>query len=101
MSERTVADTIAQQIGGYNRVKAMIGVTSFVYSDDSLSFRFKAKGLKKINAVYIRLTPMDVYDVEFIKCQKFERIVVEKLEGIYCDQLKEIIEAKTGLRLSL
>ena len=100
MSDRLVADAIAEQIGGYNRVKVMIGVTGFVFSDNTLSFRFKARAKKKINAILITLTPMDTYDVEFIKCQKFERIVVEKVEGIYCDQLKPIIEEITGLSLS-
>lgn len=100
MSDRTVADTIAQQLGGYNRVKVMIGVKSFIYSDNTLSMRFTAKAKAKINAILITLTPMDVYEVEFIRCWGTQRMVVEKCEGVYCDNLKWLIEEKTGLSLS-
>lgn len=53
-----VANTIAQQLGhSTGRMVAMIGACNFVGSEDSLSFRFKARARNGANACRVTLTP--------------------------------------------
>jgi len=39
MSNRLVADTIAEQLGGYGKLEAMINAKNFSYGDNSLTFK--------------------------------------------------------------
>jgi hypothetical protein len=123
MSEYTqqVASTILSQLGGASRLSAMIGANSFASGDfaregesptPGLSFRIKARALKGIKAVVIKLNGHDLYDVEFgkiittkdpdtgfmINC---EYKVVDEHNDIDAENLKEVIERSTGLYLSL
>lgn len=98
-----VTKTIAQQLGGTNRLSAMIGAYNFVGSEKEnfLAFKFKAKSPAGINYIKIKLTSMDLYDIEFGKIRSVEYKVVDEIKGVYAEDLKEIIEDKTKLRLSL
>jgi len=97
----TVANEIIRQLGGYGKLKSMIGANNFVYDEKSVSFDFK--GCKKINKIKIELTPLDLYDLTFFKWmpRKCELVEVEKFDGCYNDNIKELIEEETGLYLSL
>jgi len=110
-----IANTILQQMGGYGKLKAMIGIYNLLAIDDGLRFDFK--GSKKVNRVTIELTPDDLYNVSFYKIPGFPKkvhnidkyfekldqcnIPITKFDGIYCDQLIDIFEATTGLYLHL
>ncbi len=100
MTDLTIANTILSQLGG-RRVAAMIGVSTFVGSDDALSFRFKAKALKGINHVEIKLDPSDTYTVTFRKIRGTDVKEIAKISDVYCDTLRGVIESTTGLYLSL
>lgn len=90
-----VAETILAQLGG-NRFKVMTGACSFSSGKDCLTFRLKTNP-KRINAVRITLTPLDLYKMEFIKIKKFEVVVDKEVDGVYCDQLQEVFTNHTGL----
>ena len=98
-----VTKTIIQQLGGTNRLKVMIGAYNFVGSskEDFLTFRFKAKAKNGANYIKIKLTSMDLYDIEFGKIYADKYTIIKKEEGLYADMLKRIIEDETKLRLSL
>lgn len=98
---KQVAETIVQQLGGMGKLRAMVGAKDFAYSDDSLTFAFK--GYRKANVVSIKLTPMDLYEVIFIKysSKTFETKQVAEFGYVYGDQLKGVFESTTGLYLSL
>jgi hypothetical protein len=101
-----VAQTILQQIGGAGRLSAMIGARNFVAAPDALSFTFAARGRDGIRGVRVILTPADLYDVEFIRVGRptatyIGRHVLETVEGVYAEDLRRVIEDRTGLALSL
>lgn len=100
---KQVAETILAQLGG-NRFKAMTGASSFSYGvhngNHSLSFRV-GKNPKKVFGVRISLTPLDVYEMEFLTMKKFEVICQAKCEHVYNDQLQEVFTQHTGLYTSL
>lgn len=102
MSDLTVAKTILAQLGA-NMFKAMTGAKNFIGSDDGLSFQFPNR--KGANRCSVKLTSMDLYDVEFarIRCRKGipERKVMATHNGIYADQLRSIFTSETGLYTSL
>lgn len=100
-TDMTVANTIAQQMGGTGRLSVMVGAKHFAGSENSLQFHFK--GCRKANIVKVELSPLDTYTVTFYKYNKrtLECPVIKETEGVYCDMLKEIFENFTGLYLSL
>lgn len=94
-----VAETILSQIGGARRLSLMVGDKHFLGGENSLGFQFK--GCRKANVCKITLNAMDTYDMEFTKVVKWNINGYTKIEGVYCDQLKEVFERTTGLYLSL
>ena len=59
MTDPTIAKTIIEQMGGAGKIRAMVGVKTFVVSEDGVSFQFK--GSRKMNCVKITLDPSDTY----------------------------------------
>lgn len=108
---RQIADTIARQLGGYGPMKAMLGVTDFVYAgsnesqEGSLTVIFKAKGClvnnKQPNRFTVSLSLDDIYTVTFGRLHGLKYTELQTTEGVYCDQLQTLIEGTLGLRTSL
>ena len=107
------ADIILQQLGGRNRLQAMIGARD-IYSDDnglSLVFKFMQGAKNKANYLKITLADSDTYTVKFVRITRKKDPTfgvympvaedVSEFELIYCDQLIELIEAETGLFLHM
>lgn len=103
MSEQT-AKIILSQLGGSNKLAAMIGANNFISHSTTklggLSFRIKCQGAKA-NYVKIILNGNDLYDVEMGKIRGLNYKVTYSQEDIFAEDLKEIIERETGLYLSL
>lgn len=104
----TVAETIIQQLGGYGRLRAMIGAYDFVAREDKETGRFihltfKFKGSRKANMVTIELDPTDTYNVTFWKfnARTLDLKEVSRHTMIYASNLKTLFEHETGLYLSL
>lgn len=98
MSE--VAETILDQIE-VNKLSAMIGVSSVGHSENSVQVRFKARAKDGINLFKITLDPSDTYTVSFYRVTKNGATLKGSFEDIYCDQLIDLIEDKTGLACRL
>ena len=97
MYNAEVAKTIVQQLGGANRLKAMINARNFAADDNTVSFQFmRCNGFR---AIRITLNAMDTYDIKFLGGNDFR--VKQEFSGIYNDGLKDLFESTTGLRLSL
>jgi hypothetical protein len=94
-----VAQTIYRQLGG-GRFVAMTGAKNLVSSENSLSFRLP---IGTYRSVRIELTPLDTYAVTFYDRRKREKGQPneKELPNVYADQLIDVIEFNTGLRLSL
>lgn len=86
---------IVLQMGGFGKLKAMIGA-EIMFMPNGISIKFK--GSRKTDCLYILYTgETDSYDLVFYKGFK----IVKNFKDIYCDQLKNIFEETTGLYLSL
>lgn len=92
-----VGDTIAQQMGGAGRLRAMLGAKDIIGLENGLRFRWPNKERSRGNLVRITLRPDDTYDMEFFNGTK----PVKKYEGVYADQLVSTFESQTGWYLSL
>ena len=92
-----------KQLGGGNRLKAMIGAKNFMSWDKgkTLSFDFPNRTRSKPNFIKITLTGRDDYDIEFGRKSKAGYKKLKTYSGIYADQLTKTIQDKTGLRLRL
>jgi len=89
-----------QQLGGGNRLKAMIGAKGFVATHSGLTFSWPARG-NKPNKIRITLDPSDTYSVEFFHIRGTAVTTVKELEGVYADSLIELFENTTGLALRI
>ncbi len=100
MSDTTVAKTILEQMGGAGKIRAMVGVKTFIASNDGVSFQFK--GSRKMNYVKITLDPSDTYTMTLYKFmpKKMELKKIVEFDGLFWDQLKPVFERETGLYLS-
>lgn len=100
-TDMTVASTIAQQIG--HRAFVMMG-TRYKLGDER-SLAFDVRGSRTVNKIRVTLNVRNLYDLTFWKVRRvngdFRVSVVEEVEDIYFDALRQVIERVTGLRLSL
>lgn len=96
-----LAKTIFQQLGG-NRFPIVTGASNFVAIERGLTFKLPSNITKNhISHVKIELTGRDDYDVTFLAIRGTKCKEVASLEGIYCDQLQDVIETHTGLILDM
>ena len=65
VDEQKVGDIILKQLGGMNRLKAMIGAEHFVALPKGVAFKWPARQRSKGNYVEITLRSDDTYDVQF------------------------------------
>jgi hypothetical protein len=97
MFSQIVAKEILQQLGG-NRFIVMTGSKKFAADEAALTMHLTKN---KAGAKYLRieLRHDDTYNMIFRKDDKknFTFPIVEKIEGVYCDQLQEIFTRVTGL----
>jgi len=98
INESFNAGEVLKQLGG-NKFIAMTGAKQFAQDKDKRMITFKIGGgaKNKINYIRITLTGMDLYNVEFIRIHGQKITVVEKVDGIYNDQLQKIFTQHTGL----
>lgn len=105
-AHETASTTCVQLAGGYGALKRMVGAENFTY-DDNGALTFKFKMCIRANYCRIELDPSDTYTMTFIRIRKkrnsweYERKEVERIQGIYNDQLKEVFQDFTGLALSI
>jgi len=96
---KSVAETILEQMGGYNKLRAMVGAHSFVGGSDCLRFGYAGK----VKRCIIILTPDDLYTMRLWEIRKggLDCKLVYEQERLFADSLREVFEAQTGLVLSL
>lgn len=93
MTDMTIARTIRGQIFALDGMAWFAwGAKNAVGLDDGI--QFDVKGLKFRGKVIIKLTAMDDYTITFGRMNRktFEFDVKHTAEGVYCDQLVEILD---------
>lgn len=99
---KDVAETIIDQLGGYGKLRAMIGIDQIAYNQApggmyELVFHFK--GCPKYRFCKVLYNKgKDLYDLQIWKNSYRDK---KEYENIYNTQLKPLFEKTTGLRLSL
>lgn len=93
-----IAKTILEQLGG-NRFVVMTGSKNFLGRPDGLSFKVGSNA-KRVTHVRATLTPLDLYDVEFLNIRGTKISNFTPAIGVYADQLCKIFTDATGLRTS-
>jgi len=95
-----VANTIAEQMGGNRRLRAMLGA-QLTALNNGLGIKWPNKKRSKGNYVEITLRGDDTYDMEFFNVSTRTRKSVKTYRGVYFDQLVEIFEKQTGWYLRI
>lgn len=90
---------ILNQLGGYNKLDAMLGLQSVLKIPNGVSFRFKTTS-SSANYIAIKLV-QDEYDIEIgnIRGLKYKKIFSQ--QNVPNSKLKDIIEDICKVRLSL
>jgi hypothetical protein len=103
-----IANTILDQMGGLNRLRAMVGADQALAIESGVQFAFK--GCRKANKCVVRLDPSDTYTVEFWACRPVRfnartgamtggAVKVSESSDVYADSLVQVFEGATGLYL--
>lgn len=95
-----IAQTIIQQMGGRNRLTAMIGMWNICQETNGVSFRFKGSRI----ANYVKIILLcDTYTMDFMLIDPRNNLckTTDTFTDVYDDMLKSIFESHTKLRLSL
>ena len=93
MTDMTIATTILSQIKALDHMALFAwGFKNGVGLDDGL--QFDVNGIKFRGKVIIKLNAMDLYDITFGRMNRktLEFDVKHTAEGVYCDQLVEILD---------
>lgn len=96
-----VANTIAEQIG--HRAFMMLGAKNLLGDENSLTFKI-GRNVQGVTHVRVQLDPDDTYTMQFLKvgrAPRFEKKVLSEASNIYADQLRKVIEQKTGMYTNL
>lgn len=100
-----IGNTILAQLGGLDRLSAMLGIRHVTLLENGVGIRFAPRAVDSINHLQITLEPSDLYRVEFWHCPRRAcdgaPWQVATFVGVPVEQLKRSIEERTGLRLSL
>ena len=93
------AEKILEQLGGNGKLKSMIGINSALATEKGVQFKFK--GSKKANTATIELDKEDTYTVKFYKIKGTKFNKVKESYRVQAENLKELFENTTQLRLTL
>ena len=92
---------LLQQLGG-NRFIAMTGAKNLAVDKSKNELHMKImRNAKGISHVRIRLTSMDLYDMEFLQVRAGRIKIKSKEKGVYGDQLAKMFKKNTGLNVRL
>jgi len=101
MSNKETANIILGQLGGGNRLAAMIGAKNFMNDNGSLTFKWSSKAKNKANYVKVTLNENDLYNIKFYYIRGTTIAERETFTDVYCGDLRHLFESTTGLYLSL
>lgn len=96
-----IGKEIFRQLGGMKMV-AMTGAKNMLYHPDGFSWKMPSNFAKnKINYVKVTLNSGDLYDIEFGYIRSLNYKVVSNVPDVFNDNLRDVIESETGLKLKL
>jgi hypothetical protein len=100
MSNKAIAETILNQLGGIGRLSAMTGAKHFVAIENGVQFRI-GRNAKKVNRVTVTLNAMDLYDTRYSSVRSLKETIRAESASVYNDMLRGDFERETGMYLTL
>ena len=92
---------LLQQLGG-NRFVMMVGAKNLAVDKSKNELHMKiGRNSKGISHIRIRLTSMDLYDMEFLQVRAGKIKIKSKEKGVYGDQLGKMFKKNTGMNVRL
>ena len=92
---------LLQQLGG-NRFIAMTGAKNLAIDKPKNELHMKiGRNAKGVSHVRIRLSSMDLYDMEFLQVRAGRIKIKSKEKGVYADQLGKMFKKNTGMNVRL
>lgn len=100
---KNAAQTTLEQLGGANRLRAMIGLGSCYHTDEgmTLSLAFKNPSRSLPNNVRITLGADDLYTIKTCRVSGLKLLNEKTIDGVDVANLKRTLETITGLAWSL
>jgi hypothetical protein len=101
MIDRTIGNTIIAQLGGRSFSLFTGAGTSpargFVFEENGVSFGI-GTNCHRINRVRVVLDRgSDTYEVQFIRVRKSVPTIASEHKDVYCEDLQDLFEEKTGM----
>jgi len=93
---KLIAETILKQLGGSNKLQAMIGAKNFVIIENGVGFKYPSG-----KYVQVKLNSKDLYDMTFKSIRGTKVRTIETYSNIYSDRLITTFENHSKLYLSL
>ena len=92
---------LLQQLGG-NRFIMMVGAKNLAIDKPKNELHMKiGRNAKGVSHVRIRLSSMDLYDMEFLQVRAGKIKIKSKEKGVYADQLGKMFKKNTGMNVRL
>ena len=92
---------LLQQLGG-NRFITMTGAKNLAIDKPKNELHMKiGRNAKGVSHVRIRLSSMDLYDMEFLQVRAGKIKIKSKEKGVYADQLGKMFKKNTGMNVRL
>lgn len=99
MTNKEIATVILSQLGGSGRLNAMLGVKQLTIVENGLSIKYKVSS--PVNYIKITLNGLDLYNIEMGKIWGYNYKIVNQVNDIFAEDMKNIIEDTCKVRLSL
>jgi hypothetical protein len=93
--------TILQQLGGYRKLNAMLGLKDVLDHGNGGSFKIKVKGALANYVKIIYDMDTDLYNVEIGMLKGWAYDIKKQVTGIGVENLKRIVSKTTGCDLYL
>lgn len=98
--QKEVIKSMASYLGG-NKAIVMTG-GKFIADYEKMILNFHYKMSKHSNRLEMKYDEgQDLIDLKFLKYRAGKIKEIETIKGLYCDQIQEIFEKKTGLYLTM
>lgn len=99
MTNKEIATVILSQLGGSGRLNAILGVKQLTIVENGLSIKYKVSS--PVNYIKITLNGLDLYNIEMGKIWGSNYKIVNQVNDIFVEDMKNIIEDTCKVRLSL
>lgn len=96
-----VATTILDQMGGWRKLRMMLGVKQFFNITNGVGFKWPSKQRSKGNYVEVKVNGLDLYDMTFFNVSIRGKKKVKEYRGLYDDMLANTFEKQTGYYIRL